>query len=211
MIGMRPTTKLLTIAAALALSLACTNSGLQDTLTTGTAAGTPGTGPGGGPGGTGTGTGNGGGSCDWTGTWAVSTADCGAFVIDTDWFAVYTETTMVISDSGAGDGSCTVDFSWSGEGCAEEETWEITQSSDTSWSVRFGGIDTCAPDACTFFGNDDTCLVGDRVLATPLTFDVTQLSPTEIEIIGLFGDEELWVESGYPQCTLDLKTTWTKQ
>ena len=193
--GSTPLLKLVSIAAALVIGTACTNSGLQGqvglddsgpTLTNPTGGNT-------GPA-----------SCDLTGSWVVAKAWCGTFEIDTDWFAVYPTTTMQITDSGAGDGSCDVAFSWSNAQCAEEEDWEITAAGPSSLSIRHGGIATCAPDACTFFGSDDTCIVGDRTAADPVEYDLERLQATQIRITGMLA-------AGYPQCTLDLTTEWTQQ
>lgn len=196
MIGTRtlPFARVGAVAVALAWGAACTNSGLVGTTPT---TGVPATGApaGGTPSGS---------ECEYTGTWAVSTAFCGSFEIDADWFGVYPETTMRITDSGAGDGSCDVAFSWSNAQCAEEEEWQITEITSSSMSVVFNGISTCNPDACTFFGSDASCVVGDRQDGSAVELGFERLQATQIRITGLLQD-------GYPQCTLDLTTEWVKE
>ncbi len=186
--------KLCLAALAVAIGTACTNSGLAQQVGL-TDSGATGTATGGQTGPT---------ACTLEGDWAVTKAFCGTFEIDQDWFAVYPTTTMSITDTGAGDGSCAVAFAWSNAQCAEEEDWEITGTTNNTVTIRFGGISSCQPDACTFFGSDDTCSVGDRASADPVEFGLEILQPTQIRITGLLAQ-------GYPQCTLDLVTEWQAQ
>lgn len=186
--------KLLTVAFALVLGAACTNSGLADQVGTADSGPTL-TAPAGGN--------TGPSSCELEGSWSISKAWCGTFEIDTDWFAVYPTTQLDITDSGNGDGSCNASFSWSNAQCAEEEDWEITGIDSDALHIRHGGIATCAPASCTFFGSDDTCIEGDRTTADPVSYGLERLQATQIRITGLLAD-------GYPQCTLDLTTEWTR-
>lgn len=195
MIGTRSHLKLLTVASALVIGVACTNSGLADQVGL-EDSGATGTNP--------TGGNTGPTSCALAGNWTVSKAWCGTFEIDTDWFAVYPTTEMSITDSGAGDGSCSVAFSWSNAQCAEEEDWAITGSTADTVTIQHDGIATCAPAACTFFGSDDTCSEGDRSSAEAIDYGLETLQATQIRITGLLAE-------GYPQCTLDLTTEWVQQ
>lgn len=192
--GSLPYARLAGVAAALALGAACTNSGLGgQTPTTGVpATGQP------------TGGGSPGTDCAYVGTWEVVEAKCGTFDINDDWFAIYPTTTMEISDSGAGDGSCDVVFSWSNASCSEVETWEFTAFSGGEVSVKFDGIDTCEPASCTFFGSDASCVEGDRQQGGTQSYGFESLSGSSFGTVGL-------LEWGYPQCTLDLAAEWSKQ
>ena len=143
--------------------------------------------------------------CKWAGDWLLTNVKCSSFDID-EWFEKYATSHMVITDDGTGAGNCLVDFSWHAEqdSCVESETWTMTVTSANDVEVLFQGITECNPDACVFPNDSETCLVGDRSLATPMTFTFDDSTQGEILTAGLLAP-------AWEQCTLDLVTTWTKQ
>jgi len=148
---------------------------------------------------------NPGNTCKWTGDWLLTNVKCSSFDID-EWFDKYSESHMFINDDATGSGNCIVDFNWrTADGvCVETERWTMAVAAANDVDVVFGGITVCEPDACVFPNDSDTCLVGDRSLATPMTFTFDDSTAGQILTAGLLAP-------AWEQCTLDLVTTWTKQ
>jgi hypothetical protein len=143
--------------------------------------------------------------CKWSGDWLLTNVKCSSFDID-EWFEKYATSRMVISDDGTGSGNCTVDFNWraSQDACVESETWTMTVTGPNEVDILFGGITECSPSDCVFPNDAETCLVGDRSLATPMSFTFDDSTQGEILTAGLLAP-------AWEQCTLDLVTTWTQQ
>lgn len=183
--------QLLAVAVAIGIGTACTNSGLGQqvgtTAVTDSGTTTIPTAP-----------------VSLVGTWDVSAASCGTFGIDNDWFAVYPQTTMDITDTGNGDGTYFITFRWSNSSCAEVEQWEITETDATQMRILHSGITQCDPADCTFFPTDETCTVGARSQGQATEYEIEESTAGFFRIVGLLAQ-------GYPQCTLDLKTEWTRR
>ncbi len=143
--------------------------------------------------------------CKWVGDWLLTGVMCSSFDIE-EWFGTYSESHMFINDDGTGSGNCMVDFTWrdAAGACAETERWTMTVTSANAVDIMFGGITLCEPEACVFPDDTDSCLVGDRSLATPMTFTFDDSTPGQIQTAGLLAP-------AWNACTLDLVTTWTKQ
>lgn len=148
---------------------------------------------------------NPGNQCKWAGNWLLTNVKCSSFDID-EWFETYSQSNMFINDDGSGSGNCIVDFNWQDTtaSCAETERWTMTVTTANDVDVLFGGITECNPAACVFPDDAESCLVGDRSLATPLSFTFDDSTPGQILTDGLLAP-------AWSQCTLDLVTTWTKQ
>jgi len=180
-------------AFLLAIGLACTNSGLGDAGTSDSDSDSDSDGGGVGQ------------QCKWAGDWLLTNVKCSSFDID-EWFDKYETSRMVISDDGSGTGNCVVDFNWRAaqDACVESESWTMTVTGPNDVDVLFGGITECNPDACVFPNDAETCLIGDRSLATPMTFTFDDSAQGEILTAGLLAP-------AWEPCTLDLVTTWTLQ
>lgn len=191
--------RLIAIAAAIALGCACTNSGLGQGQDTGP---TPTTG-------VGNTTAPGPNSCSWVGTWNMAQAYCGNIDLadpPANYFEIYNQASMVITDSGNADGNCDVVFSWQTDStCAETEEWEIISTdNDNKVRIRFGGISECNPSNCTFnVANDSGCMIGDRINAEPVTFDVEWLADDQVRISEM-------LDFSF-DCALGFLTEWRKQ
>ena len=179
------------LATVIALGTACTNSGLSEPPITDTSPDTTGTTPTT--------------SCEWIGTWNLSQAFCQSFDVTSDWFAIYSETRLVIQE-GSAPGECAVSFQWSGNQCTEEEEWTILSSDQDSISIRFGGIVSCSPNACEFWGGEGECLVGDRTQADPMDFELEIFQDGLVRIKGILA-------LGYPSCSpgTNLTTQWSRE
>jgi len=138
--------------------------------------------------------------CSLVGEWLLTNVKCSSFDI-AEWYEVYDETRMDIT--GDGTGGCIVEFGWTGAGCRETEQWTLQEVAGSDVDITFGGIDSCVPTACLFPNDVDACALGDRS-GGPMTFTFDTANPNQILTAGLLGD-------AWPQCTLDLVTTWTLQ
>ena len=190
--------RILVIATALALGTACTRSGLGEGEVVGDTSPNTGTSTGSTPTGL---------VCAWEGTWDLAKAFCSQIDLAAEgtFFDRYTATTMVITDTGNGDGNCDVTFHWEGPACAETEIWEISGADAADqMSIRFTGITACNPDSCQFDASDDDCLVGDRTDANVQSFDLDLLQAGQFRLTGL-------LDFSYPECVLDFITEWRIQ
>jgi len=152
-------------------------------------------------------------TCPWEGTWVLSQASCGSFLIP-DWQSTYTDTRIVFTDDG--NKSCNITFSTTGEGCAEEEAWTLNPASKVEcpflvdeedptvcYDVVSAGITTCTPDACVFdIDNDAACTAGDRAATFVVALD--ESVEGELDINGL-------LDHAWPPCSLELVSHWIKQ
>jgi hypothetical protein len=190
--------RILVIAAALALGVACTNSGLGGGDITADTSPVTGTTTGGTPTGL---------TCAYQGTWDLAKAFCAGIDLaeEGNFFERYTATSIVVTDSGSEDGTCDVVFNWQGPNCAETEDWEFhTDGAADQLGVRFAGISACNPDSCTFESADDACLIGDRTNANVESFELETVQDGIFRLTGVLAH-------GYPECVLDFLTEWRRQ